>query len=754
MNQLTQKLKSGQMQVLEAPLPSLQKGQILVRNYYSLISAGTEGNTVKAARKGYVGKAKERPQQVRQVIETLKMQGPVQTYRAVMKKLDAYSPLGYSCVGEVVDVSPDIDSIKAADLVACGGTSASHAEVVAVPVNLCVKINLGIQELLNDKQKELLKAAAYNTLGAIAMQGVRQAGLRLGESCAILGLGLLGQLTAILLRASGVKVVGIDIDDAMVDVAGEHCADLALVRDNVGMENKILEFTNGIGCDAVIITAASKSLDPINFAGTISRKKGTIVVVGDVPTGFAREPHYYKKELTLKMSYSYGPGRYDPHYEEKGYDYPVGYVRWTENRNMQAFQELIASGKIDISYLTTHIFDLENAPTAYDMILAKQEPFIGILIEYDCNKEIKRSKVVRHPKPSPLSFQPSAVSIGFIGAGSYAQSYLLPNIPKNKNVILKGVMTSSSASSRSVADRFGFEFCTGNAEDIIANEEINTVFIATRHDSHGRYVRDSLKAGKNVYVEKPLCLTEEELGQIKDTYYSLITNNLPREIYESKSGSVFHRGESQITGNGLPLLMVGYNRRFSPLARMLKDKIGTGTMSMIYRINAGTIPGDSWIQDKEIGGGRILGEVCHFVDYLTYINGSLPLLVHAVAMNDVQSNNDTLTISLKYENGSIGSIQYFANGSKSLAKEYIEIYSHGRTFILKDFRELEIYGTGKPFRKKLLSQDKGQKTEVKVFIDSILNGDPPIIPIEQIFNTTEVTFKIVESVRIGKSVKM
>ena len=777
MNQLTQKLKDGKMQITEVPVPDLRTGMILVRNFYSLISAGTERSTVKAARKGYIGKAKERPQQVKQVIETLMSQGPVQTYRAVMKKLDAYSPLGYSCVGEVIDISPDVDSVKVSDCVGCGGSTAVHAEVVAVPVNLCVKLSQRAQS--GDSREEsgkswdnYLKMAAYNTLGAIALQGVRQADLKLGETCAVIGMGLLGQLTAALVKASGARVIGIDVDPAMVKLGEEHCLDLALLRDDPGIDGKILEYTDGIGCDAVIITAASKSLDPINFAGAISRKKATIVVVGDIPTGFDREPYFYKKELTIKMSCSYGPGRYDPEYEGKGHDYPVGYIRWTEKRNMQAFQELIFQGKIDISYLTTHVFTLEDAPKAYDMIMEKSEAFVGILIEYDPQiSQITRSRI--NIKPLASSLQPSAVTIGFIGAGSYAQSYLLPNIPKSRDVTLKGVMTSTSTGSRSVAARFGFDFCTGNADDIIGNDEINTVFIATRHDSHAEYVLEALHAGKHVFVEKPLCLNEEELKEIKlatDPHRQTQTftpddssggnmSSLARDedLSEEKSSTGITNqqiNESQITSNGTPLLMVGYNRRFSSLTQIIKEKITSGPMSMIYRINAGAIPGDSWIQDKEIGGGRILGEVCHFVDYLTFINGSLPVSVYAAAMSDAQGHDDTLTVSLQYENGSVGSVQYFANGSKSLPKEYVEIYAHGVTAILNDFRELKIYGKGRPYRKKLMSQDKGQKNEVKSFLNCILKGGSPPIPLEEIFSASEATFKVVESIKTGKVVNM
>jgi len=709
MQQLTQKLKNGKMDIIESPIPSLQKGQILIKTHYSLISAGTEGSTVKAARKGYIGKAKERPQQVMQVIDTLKTQGPVQTYRAVMKKLDSYSPLGYSASGEIIDLAPDVTGFVIGDFVACGGATACHAEVLSVPANLCVKLDADVD----------MKQAAYNTLGAIAMQGVRQADLRLGETCAIIGLGLLGQLTALLLRASGIRVIGIDIDTSMVETGKEHCLDLALNRSDAGIEDRIFEFTNGLGCDSIIITAASPSLDPINFSGAIARKKGTIIIVGAVPTGFDREPYFYKKELEIKMSCSYGPGRYDANYEEKGIDYPAPYVRWTENRNMQAFQELIHSQKISVNYLTTHTLKLENAPDAYDMIMDKSEPFIGILIEYDTSKTVNKNKIVL----KQAKRQAQSVSIGFIGAGSYAQNHLIPNIPKS-GVVLKGVKTATSASSRSIAERYGFEFCTGEEKDILGNDDINTVFIATRHDSHAAFVLKSLQAGKNVFVEKPLCLSEDELSDIV-------------KAYDSKH-----------------LLMVGYNRRFSPLTKIIKDKFGNTTMSMIYRVNAGNIPADSWIQDMEIGGGRILGEVCHFVDYLTYINGSLPISVYATVMCDPAHMNDVLNVSLTYQNGSIGTISYFANGSKYLPKEYVEIYAHGSTAIINDYKELTIFGSGKPYSKKLLVQDKGQKEEVACFIESIKKGKPAPIPFEEIISDAEVCFAVLKSIQTGNAIKI
>lgn len=715
MKQLVLKLKDGKIKVVEVPPPLLSAGMLLIKNHYSLISPGTEGSTVTAARKSIIGKAKERPQQLKQVLDLFKQQGPIQTYRAVMKKLDSYSPIGYSCAGEVIEVAQNVKGFAVGDLVACGGVGfANHAEIVAVPQNLCVK-------LPSDAN---LKNAAYNALGAIALQGVRQADLRIGEVCAVIGLGLIGQLTCLILRAGGIKVIGLDINFEMVEIARRHCTDLAFITNEPGLEFKIKEFTDGIGVDAVIITAATNSLGPVNLAGEILRKKGRVVIVGNVPTGFDRE-NYYKKELELRMSCSYGPGRYDINYEEKGIDYPVGYVRWTEKRNMQAFQELIYTGKINIDYLTTHVFKLEQAPSAYNMIVERKEPFLGILIEYDKNTDIKNKKIILK-NTSHSSFKPSHVNIAFIGAGSYAISNLLPNILQEKGVSLKGVMTSSGTSSRTAAEKFGFEFCTSCESDIFENKEINTVFIATRHNTHAEYVIKSLKSGKHTFVEKPLCLTFEELEEIKSAYLS----------------------------NPGKILMVGFNRRFSSLVSFLKEKIGKGPMAMIYRINAGYIPSDSWVQDSEIGGGRIIGEVCHFVDLLTFINDSLPVQVYASVLRASEELNDTINISLTFENGSIGTISYFSNGSKKLFKEYIEVYKSGMTGIIKDFKKLEIYGNGKNFKKKLLSQDKGQKIMVKKLLESIKKGEKSPIGFDEIYAVTLTTFKIIESIKSNKHIEI
>ncbi|MGO3181906.1 MAG: bi-domain-containing oxidoreductase [Aequorivita sp.] len=706
MQQLTQKLGSGDMVIQELPYPQVGKGMVVVKNHYSIISAGTEGSTVTAARKGLIGKAKERPQQVRQVIDTLKKQGPIRTYRAVMKKLDAYSPLGYSCAGEVLEVGEGVTEFKVSDKVACAGAGyANHAEIVAVPVNLCVKLNIDTN----------LKDAAYNTLGAISMQGVRQADMRLGETAVVIGLGLLGQLTCMILKAAGIQVIGIDISKAPIQQALRNkVVDAGYTRETAGIEDKINTLTSGEGADTVIITAATSSLDPINFAGAIARKKGKVIVLGVVPTGFERDPHWYRKELELKMACSYGPGRYDLNYEEKGIDYPYAYVRWTEKRNMEAFQRLIETKAINLDYLTTHEFNFDDAPKAFDLVVNKTEPFFGIALKYSVDKVASKQAISVNKLEAN-----GKVAISFIGAGSYAQGNLLPNIPESSDITRVGVLTNTGTTSKRVAEKFKFGFCATQEEDLL-DDKTNTLFIATRHDSHAEYVLKGLKAGKNIFVEKPICLTEKELDEII---------KLQQEVQKP--------------------VMIGFNRRFSPLVATIKKKFGNGPMSMIYRVNAGTIPKDNWIQDIETGGGRIVGEVCHFIDLLTYLNGSLPKMVSAMALADPKGLNDTVNINIQFENGSTGVVAYYSNGSKRLPKEYLEVFASGNTAILSNFKELRIYGKGKPSKKKLFNQNKGQKEMVKAFVNGLLKDGKSPIPMEDIFAITRATFKVLESIKNG-----
>lgn len=719
MLQLTQKLSNGELLINKLPSPITSINMLLIKNFYSIISTGTEGSTAQTARKSLLGKAKERPQQVRQVLDVIAQQGPLQAYRAVTKKLEAYSPLGYSSAGEVIGIGASVQGFSIGDKVACAGAGyANHAELIAVPVNLCVKL----------KDDADLKTAAYNTLGAISLQGIRQADLRLGESCAVIGLGLLGQLTCLMLKASGIRVIGIDVSESPVNMAREHCADLALKRDNPGIEDQILHFTDGAGVDAVIIAAATSSTDPVNFAGAIARKKGKVVILGAVPTGFDRDPYWYKKELELKMSCSYGPGRYDPVYEEKGIDYPSAYVRWTEKRNMEAFQHLLADGKINIDYLTTHEFDFQDAPRAYDMIVNKTESYLGIILKYDTGKSSEEPARINITQPKPVT----KINIAFIGAGSYAQGNLLPNLPKkDPEVSLKGVLTNTGTTSKRVAERFGFEYCTSDENEILRDENINTVFIATRHDSHADYVIKCLQSNKNVFVEKPLCITMDELDAIID-------------VYKASVGSLQPAVHGQV--------LVGYNRRFSPLSERLKKYIGDGPMSMIYRINAGVIPGDSWIQDMETGGGRIIGEGCHFIDYLTWLNGSLPVKVFASALPDPLAHNDTLNINITFANGSTGVLAYYANGPKSLPKEYIEVFRSGSSGVIDNFKTLRLYGRSK-LKVKLFNQDKGQAEMMKQFLQSLKTGKA-LIPFDELVAVSKSAFAVIDSLKSGQAVEV
>ena len=691
------------MEIMEVPFPALGKGQILVRNHYSVISAGTEGKTVTDARKGYIAKARSRQKEVKQVIEMIKTQGLKETYNLVMNKLEAPSTMGYSSAGEVIGVGEEVIGFKVGDLVTCGGKDACHADVVSVGVNLCVKVPVNVS----------LKHAAFATLASIAMQGIRQTDLTVGANCTIIGLGLIGQITIQLLNASGIKAFGIDVDERQVH-AGLSCgAYKTYSRQREGLEHIILHETNGAGTDAVIITAGTASLDPVELAGALCRRKGKVIIVGAVPTGFSRE-NYYKKELDLRMSSSYGPGRYDINYEEKGIDYPVGYVRWTENRNMQAYIDLLSQGKLDIDKIITHVFPLVNAPEAYNLILDKSEHYSGILIEYDMDRKLQSSVTV---VDKPLSKNPA--SVGFIGAGSFAQNILLPRLKPICTLV--GVATAHGNTSRYLADKYRFAYCTDNAFKIIEDPAIDTVFITTRHDLHAKFVMEALKSGKNVFVEKPLSLNESQLHEIKSAYDSGSPVNSIR-------------------------LMVGFNRRFSPFIQKIKTAFTDQQQKSIQiRVNAGMIPASHWVNDADIGGGRIIGEACHFIDLAMYLAGSAITSVYASGFSESTGLIDTAAINLTFQNGSMASINYLANGNKSLSKEYLEVFCNGTVAILEDFHKLTIHGKKKTVMKG--NQDKGHKEELVQFIQAIKEGRPSPIPFEELYLSTFAAFKVLESIR-------
>lgn len=709
MQQITQQLKSGEMQILEVPFPVLAKGQVLVRNHYSVISPGTEGKTVSDARKGYFAKAKSRQKEVKMVIDMMKQEGIRKTYDVVMNKLEAPSALGYSCAGEVIAVADDVMDLRPGDRVACGGDGAVHADVVAIHRNLCVKAPENVD----------LRYAAFSTIAAIAIQGIRQADCRLGENCTVIGLGLIGLLTLQVLKAAGIKTVGIDIDPLKIETARSVGADLAMVRDEEGLAGIIQDFTRGHGTDAVIITAGANSLDPVNFAGEICRKKGKVVIVGAVPTGFSR-PNYYKKELDLRMSASYGPGRYDPVYEEKGVDYPIGFVRFTENRNMQTFVDLIADQRINMDSLITHTFPLQDAPSAYDLILARKEPVIGVLISYDSQKELKTSVTL---KRTPVRKALSA-SVGFIGAGNFAQNEVLPRLKGKCKFV--GIVTSKGNNSRYIAEKYGFDYCSENPDKLMEDPNIGTVFILTRHNTHADYTARALLAGKNVFVEKPLAMNFEELSMVKDAW--------------KQSGNQ---------------VMLGFNRRFSPLVERMMGQLESGTKKSInIRVNASVVPPDHWVHDPEVGGGRIIGEVCHFIDLAGFIAGSRARNIHTIALADYPVLNDTVNLNIEYENGSVATVSYYSNGNKNVAKERIEVFSNGVVYSINDFMKIEIASENGIKKWKLKTQDKGHSKELLVTADALESASPFPISFDDIYHSSLLTLEAIRSIKEKRVVEI
>lgn len=713
MKQVIQNFKTGELYVDDVPPPSISKGMVLVENKFSLISAGTERSTVKVAKASLIGKAKQRPDLVAQVIQNIKKEGLKATLDKVRTKLDTLKALGYSTAGEVIASMDTNNYFKKGDRVACAGQDyASHAELICVPQNLVVKIPDNVTD----------EEASFTTLGAIALQGVRQADPTLGEIVCVIGLGLLGQLTCQLLKANGCKVLGIDLSHELVELAGKNGTDAALHRNDADLLNYISNFTNGHGFDSVIITAATSSNDPIELSAEITRRKGKVVAVGAIKLDVPRDPHFYRKELDLRMSCSYGPGRYDVIYEENGNDYPYAYVRWTEQRNMEAFLQLISQKKINIQSLITHTFNITDAEKAYDIVMGKvKEHHIGILLKYTADQH--KFTTNYQLKSNPVQ----QLNVGFIGAGSFAQSYLLPNV-KNSGALLQTVVTSKGITAKNVAEKFGFNNASSDASDILKNNTINTVFIATPHNSHASFTLSALQAGKNVFVEKPLAMHEDDLEKIK-------------EFYEKNGGN----------------LMVGFNRRFSPVAVELKSHFqGTGEpLVMNYRVNAGLIAKEHWIQNEELGGGRIIGEVCHFIDLMQYFSGSLPETVYAQCLNTSNSkikNDDNISITIKFRNGSIGTIIYVANGDKSLPKERMEIFSGGKVGIINDYKNGELYQNGK--MKTLKSDGKGHKQEVEAFLNAVQKGKPMPINFESLYYTTKTTFKILDSLATGLPQKL
>jgi predicted dehydrogenase/threonine dehydrogenase-like Zn-dependent dehydrogenase len=709
MKQVTQRPRDGRIAVVEVPAPGLRPGWLLVANRCSLISAGTERSKVELGKKSLLQKARARPDLVRKVVDRGRTEGVGPALTAVRERLDTLVPLGYSCAGVVLEVAPGVDGLAPGDRVACGGGGfANHAEVVVVPKNLVARVPDG----------ESFEVATYATVGAIALHGVRRAEATVGERIGVVGLGLVGQLAVRILAAAGCIPVGVDVASEAVALA-EAGGALGLARDRPGLAEAVSEITEGLGLDAVLVCAASSSSDPVRLATELTRDGGRIVVVGDVPVE-ADRALMYEKELELRMSRSYGPGRYDREYEERGRDLPPAYVRWTEQRNMQAFLALIASGKVDPSVLTTHRFPVEQAEQAYASLTGKTSPRpFGIILEY-AYEEPARS-VPRHQS----TVRAGAVRIGLVGAGAFARRTLLPALQAERAELV-AVATGSGLSAADVASRFGFARAAASAEEILADDSIDAVVVATRHSSHASLAAAVLRAGKAVFVEKPLALDERGLDDVIDA----------------------------LAAGGL--LAVGFNRRHAPLTARLRKELDAsgGPHTLLARVNAGPLPDDHWLHDPEDGGGRLLGEACHFVDLLAHLASSPPVSAHAFAVphceRGIESSDDLVAI-LRFASGAVATLLYTGSGDSRLAKERVEAFGGGLSAVLDDFRRLELYRAGKRTVVKS-RQDKGHRAEIALFLNAV-QGKVEAPRAESYLTSTRTTLALAESLRTGRSVE-
>lgn len=729
MKQVLQHARTGEVTVEEVPAPQLLPGCVLVRIAASVVSAGTERASAEFARKSLLQKARSRPDLVRDVISKVQRDGIFSAIQAVRSRLDQPQNPGYSSAGTVIAVGEGVTDIHPGDRVACAGAGyAVHAEIACVPRLLVARIPardpIAAEEVRFDE-------AAFATLGAVALHGIRTSEVKLGDLVAVIGLGLLGQLTVQLLKTAGCRALGMDIDSFRADLARQMGAD-AIASSASGFRDLCFETSGGAGVDSVLITAETPSSDPVNSAGLIARDRAIVVAVGTVGMDIERKA-YYEKELDFRISRSYGPGRYDSAYEQKGRDYPIGYVRWTETRNMEAFVQFLAERKVTIAPLITHRFSIERAQSAYELITGKShEPFLGVVIQYSSTCDESRTLSLAAGAPTTSQPSPSVAkgaAVGLLGAGGFASSTLIPAMKASRDTTLVTVCAATGSHAQHAARKFGFLRSTTDQAAVIHNQDINTVVIATRHHLHANQVLAALAAGKNVFCEKPLCLSEDELRSITRTYLNLVPSERPA-------------------------LMVGFNRRFAPMTAQTKTFLASISepLALHYRINAGYLPPDHWVNDREQGGGRILGEVCHFVDLLMFLTGS-PII--EVAARPVGSSSrysgDNVLISLRFANGSEGTIIYLANGDRAFSKERIEVFGGGSTAVLEDFRSLELVRDG---RKKTIRarwrQDKGHRDEWVAFAEWLQNDVEPAIRFEDIVCSTLATIRVDESLATGK----
>ncbi len=703
MKQLLQNMRDGSTRIEETPVPQVRPASALVRNTASLVSAGTERMVVEFAEKSLAGKARSRPDLVKQVLRKTRQEGVLPALLAALNRLDQPLSLGYSTSGVIVECGEGLRGFQVGDRVACAGSGyAVHAEYVMVPQNLLVKLPDNVDD----------ESAAFTTLGAIALQGLRLAQPQLGERVAVIGLGLLGLLTVQMARAAGCLVFGIDTDDQRVALA--RSMGITAVQRRSAEEAGLGLYPAGFDC--VLICADTKSSDPVELAGALTREKGSVVAVGAVGMDIPRRP-YYDKELQFTVSRSYGPGRYDPQYEEFGHDYPFGQVRWTEGRNLEAFVGMLASGAVDVKPLITHRIPVDHGAEAYELITGKKgEPFLGVLLTYPHAGEPQR--VVRILETASHSVTSTPV-IGVLGAGNYANAVFLPAVKSSTRGYLKTVVSAAGLHATAAARKYGFEKAASDENIVLSDPEINTVVLLTRHNEHARQAVAALSGGKHVYCEKPPALNEEELARL----------------------------EQAVQQDGAPQFMVGYNRRFSSLGSQLKQFCAghVEPLWMHYRINAGELPLNHWLHNPEIGGGRIIGEGCHFIDFLTYLAGSLPISVSASGLPDGERyRQDNVSITLEFADGSVGVVSYIANGDRTLAKEYLEVSFGGKSAVLDDFRNLHLYTGGNHRKISSRGQNKGQKQAWNAFLDSTASGIPAI-PMTEIAAVSRATFQAVRA---------
>lgn len=706
MKQILQSLKTGATEIANIPVPSAKRGQLLIKTSHSLVSAGTERMLVEFGKAGWIEKARQQPDKVRIVLDKIKTDGLQPTIEAVFNKLDQPLPLGYCNVGRVAVVGTGVVGFEAGERVISNG---KHAEVVSVPINLCARV----PDSVSDEE------AAFTVLGAIALQGIRLVQPTLGETVVVTGLGLIGLLTVQLLRAHGCRVLGLDFDRDKLDLAqqfGAEVVDLEAGQDPV----KIAElYSRGRGVDAVIVTAATKSSEPMHQAALMCRKRGRIVLVGVTGLELSRDD-FFKKELIFQVSASYGPGRYDPNYEEKGQDYPVGFVRWTEQRNFEAVLDMMADGRLDVKPLISHRFAIDEAEKAYELV-GGAGPSLGILLSYPGLEITPAARTVNLGlSPSaPLEAKTGKATVSFVGSGNYATAVLIPAF-KEAGAHLRCVASSAGVSGVHAGRKYGFDETTTDSNRLFTDAETHAVVITTQHDSHARFVLQALEAGKHVFVEKPICLTLAELNDIES---------------------------AQLATGGRSMVMVGFNRRYAPQVQKMKQLLGgvTGPKAFIMTVNSGAIPADHWTQDPEAGGGRIIGEACHFIDLLRFLAAS-PITEWQCMSMDAPTR-DTVSIQLSFADGSVGTVHYFANGSKAFPKERLEVFAQGRVLQLDNYRKLTGFGWPGFTKMNLWRQDKGQKACAASFVEAVATGAGAPIPFEEITEVARVSIEIAEAAR-------